>query len=304
MKLIRTVFLPLLLCSAILFTGYCSPMLFDRITPNLQNKVRTISISGTDSPIYLENAAEVVLPPWDKIIVYQAEPLVDTFTLTFDEQVTLGDYIAADIAALFPNMLLDSQFQFMDMTGSIQLHQEYPSYFLFLQDYSCSFSAENSAAKTKYQLDFVLDGRNMLPLYLHLRTAETAPVIDENSLRSDMEQLINKLKYDFWQELGDPVEILLPLSESDENTYKASLADAMLALLSHDDYSFSLWFSILLNCREIYTLPYENETLLVMTNDQNLTCCLFFDGVTNRVTGYSIDPSLVPFDTVSESTFQ
>ena len=66
-----------------------------------------------------------------------------------------------------------------------------------------------------------------------------------------------------------------------------------MELFLHDDFSKTVWLSILLHCEDIYTLTYKNETLLVMVDEENLISYLFFDALTNRVTGYSIDPRLV-----------
>lgn len=170
------------------------------------------------------------------------------------------------------------------MTDALRIHQ---NHLLFLQDHSCSFRFDDSADDAPYMLDLVLDGRKMFPVYLHLQAEQSSPVAEENELRNAMDQIVSKFKYDFWQEGLDPIDSLNSMRTT---AYKTSLAEALLRLLSHDIFSYDVWQSILLNCREIYTLTYKNETLLVMADDQNLTCCLFFDALTNRVTGYSIDP--------------
>lgn len=62
-----SVFLPLFLCAAILTLGYFSPMLFSRVMPNFKNKESAAQITGAESPLYLEDPSNLVLPPWNEI---------------------------------------------------------------------------------------------------------------------------------------------------------------------------------------------------------------------------------------------
>lgn len=62
-----SVFLPLFLCAAILTLGYSSPTLFSRVMPNFKNKESAAQITGTESPLYLEDPSSLVLPPWNDI---------------------------------------------------------------------------------------------------------------------------------------------------------------------------------------------------------------------------------------------
>lgn len=60
-------FLPLFLCAAILTLGYFSPTLFSRVMPNFKNKESAAQITGAESPLYLEDPSNLVLPPWNEI---------------------------------------------------------------------------------------------------------------------------------------------------------------------------------------------------------------------------------------------
>lgn len=62
-----SVFLPLFLCAAILTLGYFSPTLFSRVMPNFKNKESAAQITGAESPLYLEDPSNLVLPPWNEI---------------------------------------------------------------------------------------------------------------------------------------------------------------------------------------------------------------------------------------------
>ena len=67
MKFLRTVLLPLLLCGIILTVGFCSPTLFSAVVSDHKGRTERVAIAGQENPLYLENAAEVSLPPWDAI---------------------------------------------------------------------------------------------------------------------------------------------------------------------------------------------------------------------------------------------
>lgn len=60
-------FLPLFLCASILTLGYFSPTLFSRVMPNFKNKESAAQITGAESPLYLEDPSNLVLPPWNEI---------------------------------------------------------------------------------------------------------------------------------------------------------------------------------------------------------------------------------------------
>ncbi len=284
MKLSRTVFLPLLLCGVILLSGYLSPILFEWLTPDPKNIVESVPISTAGSPMYLENTVEVILPPWDDINMNQTENLLGAFAISADEQAALSEHIEADIEALFPDITTTDTLQYNDMVDALLIH-EYN--LLFLQDHSCSFRFDGSVDNAPYMLDYGLDRFNTFPIYLHLQGEKTLPVADESELRDNLEQLIGKLKRDFWLDPIDSLNLIFT------GKYASPLTEAFVQLFSHDSFSKTVWLSILLNCEDIYTLTYKNETLLVMVDEQNLISYLFFDALTNRVTGYSIDPQLV-----------
>ena len=67
MKFLRTVLLPLLLCGIILTVGFCSPTLFSAVVSDHKGRTERVAIAGQENPLYLENTAEVSLPPWDAI---------------------------------------------------------------------------------------------------------------------------------------------------------------------------------------------------------------------------------------------
>ena len=55
------------------------------------------------------------------------------------------------------------------------------------------------------------------------------------------------------------------------------------------NYTASAWLEALIGYRNIDTLTYNNETLLVLSDEQNRTYCIFYDGVSNRPTGFCVD---------------
>lgn len=287
MKSYRTVILPLLLCFVILLSGYFSPVLFDRLIPDPRNQVEPITVEAADNPMYLERIDTVILPPWDDIAIDQAEPLLATFTVTDSEKAALSRQIETDMQVLFPVTSTDDTLQYHDMTEALQI---YGNNLLFLQDHSCSFRLDASTEEAPYTLDYALDVWNTYPVYLHLQGEKTAPLADGSTLRDHLEQVITELKRDYRKKDFDPVD---SLKEMDVDKSAKPLTEALVRLLSHDSTDKKVWMSILLNCRDIYTLTYENETLVVMVDKENLISCLFFDALTNRVTGYGIDPQLI-----------
>ena len=162
---------------------------------------------------------------------------------------------------------------------------------MFLQDYPCTFRLDGSAEEAPYKLDYVMDGWNIFPVSLHIKSEETAPVTDESDLRNSMDQLIVTLRQGLRSGLNvDPIHTLNTMYVG---KYTEPLTDALVGLISHDEVSTNVWLTILLSCQNVYTLTHNNETLLVMVDDKNLISCLFFDANTNRITGYSLDPRLV-----------
>jgi len=289
MKYFRTTFLPLLLCGAILLSGYLSPLLFDLLTPNPKNTVESIPIASEDNPMYLESADEVILPPWDQIDIEESGNLFETYnTIADDAQIALRERMRADIESFFPGIATTDTSRYDDMTEVMRIYEDH---LLFLKDYPCSVRLNGSAEKTSYKLDYVMEGWNSFPISLHLKGEETAPVSDDSELRNSMDQLIGVLKQGVRSSFDvDPIHTLDIMYVG---KYTEPLTDAFKALLSHDEVSRSVWLSILLNCQSVYTLTHNNETLLVMVDTENLISCLFFDAHTNRITGYSLDPPLV-----------
>ena len=66
-NLFLSVFLPVFLCAVILTLGYFSPTLYSRIMPNYKNQEGTASLTGAESPLYIEDPSSLVLPPWNEI---------------------------------------------------------------------------------------------------------------------------------------------------------------------------------------------------------------------------------------------
>ena len=54
-------------------------------------------------------------------------------------------------------------------------------------------------------------------------------------------------------------------------------------------YSLGLWESILISMQDCYTLTYDSETVLVLTDSSNFPCTLYYDADQNQVTGFGID---------------
>ena len=287
MKNYRTVILPLLLFCVILLSGFFSPILFDRLISDPRNKVEPITIEIVDSPMYLERIDTVILPPWDEINIEHANYLLDTFAVTDDQKAALSRHIETDIQALFPNTSTADTLQYTDITEALQIHGHN---LLFLQDHSCSFRFDVSDESAPYTLDYVFDVWNTFPVYLHLQGEKTLPLADDREFRNHLEQVMSQLKRDFRRKGVDPIDSLKAMNT---DKYAAPLTEAFMSLLSHDTTDKKVWLSILLNCQDIYTLTYKNETLVVMVDKENLISCLFFDALTNRVTGYGIDPQLV-----------
>lgn len=287
MKIFRTVFLPVLLFSVILLSGYFSPILFDRLTPDLRNKAEPVSIAAEDSPMYLENTEEVILPPWDEINMDQAGKLLETFAIADYEQMELSTYVNAHTAALFRTFSTTNWDQFDGMAEAMRIHKER---LLFLKGYPCSFRLKQGADVSPYTLDYVLDGWNIFPVCVHMKGEKTMPVADENAIRDSLEHIVSQVTHDF---LREDLNAVASLTFMEDGEYTTPLTDAVLRLVSYNAPSYNVWVSILLNCQDIYTLTYQNETLLVMVDRQNLISCLFFDASANQVTGYSIDPQLV-----------
>ena len=61
MRFFRTVFIPLLLCGAILAVGFFSPGAFQRLVSDRKNQAERVAIAGKESPLYLEGDTELTL---------------------------------------------------------------------------------------------------------------------------------------------------------------------------------------------------------------------------------------------------
>ncbi len=286
MKYFRTAFLPLLLCGVILLSGYLSPLLFNLFTPDPKNKVESVPISTEDNPMYLESVNEVILPPWDEIDTDEAGYLLETYAIPDDAYVALSGRMEADIEALFPGITTKSSYHAMTEVMRI-----YDDHLLFLQDHLGDFCLDASGEEASYKLDYVMDGWNIFPISLHLKGEETAPVTDESALRDSLDQLTSVLRQGVRSGIDpDPIDTLDIMYVG---KYTEPLTAVFKGLLSHDEVSKQVWLSIIINCRKVYTLTHNNETLLVMVDAENLISCLFFDANSNRITGYSLDPQLV-----------
>ena len=95
MKFLRTVLLPLLLCGIILTVGFCSPTLFSAVVSDHKGRTERVAIAGQENPLYLENAAEVSLPPWDAIGDDRGVPLSAYSASTAEDVPRISGRIAS-----------------------------------------------------------------------------------------------------------------------------------------------------------------------------------------------------------------
>ena len=297
MKILRNVVLPLLLCALILALGFFAPRFYLHCAPDFTDNVQTVSIAGAESPLYIENTVEIVLPPWDQIDETHAAsfPTLTQFNAQTANQIdaTLLNVLRSFVPN--PQLIQDTSF-YDELRVSNEL--------LFLRDFAVSTEEGDT-----YTVDFVYTNVG-LPLYVHARelNRETAPAADAAALERDFETAReNCLAYISDTDIGEIAAIssvlLDEMERSYPDTYVPTFMRVLLSLLycqtEYDSYLdieiSNLWQSILQDMQDCYTLTYKDETLLVMTDSRNRPCTLFFDGASDRVTGFSIDAALLGY---------
>lgn len=305
MRFFRTVFIPLLLCGAILAVGFFSPALFSALVSDRKNQAERVAIAGKESPLYLEGDTELTLPPWDVI----GGPGTPLSAYSDDVWSSLNSYVAA-LLELFDCAPARSE----DFTGSMYV---YDDRLLYLRDYPFQ-SADRCT------LDLVLDYESMLPIYFHVRSLahDTAPADSPDALLTSFRRAA-----DIWT--GTLTRYYASGSVLTWDVFRDQIAqDTYTDAYAHEDavtlafiqffnavalqfdvpptadsedsennsedsgnmwYSLGLWESILISMQDCYTLTYDSETVLVLTDSSNFPCTLYYDADQNQVTGFGID---------------
>lgn len=291
MKILRTAVLPVLLCVMILGLGFSAPGLFDRLVSDQKERVETVPIAGKESPLYVESNVDTHLPPWD-VITGDGDALPDYDGQLGMEATDLNQYI----------------FLLVEQIGLLPSHYEnfyaqmyvYDNRLVYLQDYTLDCG-------DLYTLDVVLTLDTFAPLYLHARSEayDTEPVISSETLLSNFSNAVAlwldfSLETDILQE-EFPHEVYVQANEMDDNGQTRIFLDFFNAPLHQiqqgiDSIFYSqlveeafTWQNTLSAMLDAYTLTYEDETVLVLTNEANRACTIYFDGARNRVTGFGFD---------------
>ena len=166
MKFLRTVLLPLLLCGIILTVGFCSPTLFSAVVSDHKGQTERVAIAGQENPLYLENASEVSLPPWDAIGDDRGVPL-SAYSASTAEDV--NSFILA-LLKLFGVPPAAQE----DFAAEMRVHN---GQLISLRDYRYN-------SGDLYALDLVLQYDTLLPIYMHTRCLayDTQPAADTEAL--------------------------------------------------------------------------------------------------------------------------
>lgn len=305
---LRTVLLPALLCAVIFALGFFMPVLYERTAQDFKNEPQTISVAGAESPLYIEGGATVLLPPWD--IIGDSEGVSLSNLPPSDDEIYLGinHYVTNMIRPFAPYGASGLPVSGTDFVPALHMYNDR---LFFLRDFH--YTSEGGG---EYVLNLVFTAEFFHPLYVHVYPAsDPSPVADENALLRDLEAT-RDLFLLYQKEIENAVGIamddaegflknLLDSAESTyPDTYVPSLTEAFLFFLNpyntYDntgtwsvsyDYCYA-WQELLWNMQDSYTLTYENETLLVMTDSQNYPYTLFFDGTSQHITGFSLDAAL------------
>ncbi len=298
MKILHTAVFPLLLCALILALGFGAPALFNRLVPDQKGQVETVAIAGKESPLYLETDTDIALPPWD-VISGEGVPL-SSYTNDVDlDSADLNTYIA-----MLVEQLGLAQDRYEDYCAKLYVYNDQ---LLYLRDYELDCG-------DRYTLDVVLLMNTFAPLYLHVRntTYDTAPVDSPDTLLSDFSNAAA-----LWIELSqtsDAIEQQL-LLEMDAQAAEMDAEDRarifvdffsmplrQISALNADSlfyYRFVeeayTWQNTLYAMLDTYTLTYEDETVIVLTNNFNRACTIYFDGAHNRVTGFGFDAATLGY---------
>ena len=194
MKFLRTVLLPLLLCGIILTVGFCSPTLFSAVVSDHKGRTERVAIAGQENPLYLENTAEVSLPPWDAIGDDRGVPL-SAYSASTAEDV--NSFILA-LLELFGVPPAAQE----DFAAEMRVHN---GQLISLRDYRYN-------SGDLYALDLVLHYDTLLPIYMHTRCLpyDTQPAADTETLLEDFRSAA-----DLWNSYTYEVYALLPSDDAD-----------------------------------------------------------------------------------------
>lgn len=306
MKLLRTVLLPLLLCGIILTVGFCSPTLFSAVVSDHKGRTERVAIAGQENPLYLENAAEVSLPPWDAIGDDRGVPL-SAYSASTAEDV--NSFILA-LLELFGAPPAAQE----DFAAEMRVHN---GQLISLRDYRYN-------SGDLYTLDLVLQYDTLLPIYMHTRCLayDTQPAADTEALLDNFRSaadLWNSYTYDVYALLpSDDADAIVQLDEAAavvQDDAQAMFPDSGIpgfvqffnrigmefAVISgqpaNSDYVWYMWMwhDLLNSIQDSYALTYDDETVVVLTDYGNRPYTLYYDGSRDRITGFGLDASLVSY---------
>ena len=306
MKFLRTVLLPLLLCGIILTVGFCSPTLFSAVVSDHKGQTERVAIAGQENPLYLENTAEVSLPPWDAIGDDRGVPLSAYSASTAEDVNSL-------ILALLELFGVPPAAQ-EDFAAEMRVHN---GQLISLRDYRYN-------SGDLYALDLVLHYDTLLPIYMHTRCLayDTQPADDAEALLDDFRSAA-----DLWNSYTYDVYALLPSDDADaiaqlyetarvvQDDAQAMFPDSGIpgfvqffnrigmefAVISgqpaNSDYVWYtwMWHDLLNSAQDSYALTYDDETVVVLTDYGNRPYTLYYDGSRDRITGFGLDASLVSY---------
>ena len=303
MKFLRTVLLPLLLCGIILTVGFCSPTLFSAVVSDHKGQTERVAIAGQENPLYLENAAEVSLPPWNPIDDDRGVPLSAYSAST-------GEDVNSFILALLKLFGVPPAAQ-EDFAAEMRVHN---GQLISLRDYRYN-------SGDLYALDLVLQYDTLLPIYMHTRCLayDTQPADDAEALLDDFRSaadLWNSYTYDV--ALSYDADAIVQLDEAAAVVQAAALSlfpdssvsgfvqffnrigmeiDALSGQSGRSDYVWYMWMwhDLLNSVQDSYALTYDDETVVVLTDYGNRPYTLYYDGSRDRITGFGLDASFVDY---------
>lgn len=310
MKFLRTVLLPLLLCGIILTVGFCSPTLFSAVVSDHKGQTERVAIAGQENPLYLENAAEVSLPPWDAIGDDRGVPL-SAYSASTAEDV--NSFILA-LLKLFGVPPAAQE----DFAAEMRVHN---GQLISLRDYRYN-------SGDLYALDLVLQYDTLLPIYMHTRCLayDTQPAADTEALLDNFRSaadLWNSYTYDV--ALSYDADAIVQLDEAAAVVQDDALSlfpdssipgfvqffnrigmeiDALSGQSGRSDYAWYtwMWHDLLNSVQDSYALTYDDETVVVLTDYGNRPYTLYYDGSRDRITGFGLDASFVDYSADAYAT--
>lgn len=313
MKFLRTVLLPLLLCGIILTVGFCSPTLFSAVVSDHKGRTERVAIAGQENPLYLENTAEVSLPPWDAIGDDRGVPL-SAYSASTAEDVNSFILALLELFGAPP----DAQ---EDFAAEMRVHN---GQLISLRDYRYN-------SGDLYTLDLVLHYDTLLPIYMHTRCLayDTQPADDAEALLDDFRSaadLWNSYTYDVYALLpSDDADAIVQLDEAAAVVQDDALSlfpdssvssfvqffnrigmeiDALSGQSGRSDYVWYtwMWHDLLNSVQDSYALTYDDETVVVLTDYGNRPYTLYYDGSRDRITGFGLDASFVDYSAYAYAT--